>query len=154
MLPDQRFPSDEEIAIAARLFRSAIDSAGPEPWNAQYITFPRGACGHASELLGKYLIQRFGITADYVSQNAYESIGGWVGGHAWLEWRGLTIDVTGDQFGWQPVIVTRTPKYHGLGMDHVRHPVCLPHQNDWWIANCGPLWLAIRPFLQLTQRTD
>ena len=140
-------PSDSEIEQAARDMREAIDAAGQAPWAQKHITFPYGSCGHATELLGRYLIDRFGIAPDYVCQDAVGNMGGWEGGHAWLEWNGLTIDISGDQFGWLPVIVTRTPEFHGKGSDQTRHPVCLPHQLSWWVGECGPLWSAILPFL-------
>ncbi|WP_337847787.1 hypothetical protein [Sphingomonas sp.] len=142
-----KLPSDAEIERAAHAFRGAVDTAGPEPWASKHIAFPRGACGHAAELLGRYLIDRLGIVADYVNQTAFKDIGGWRHSHAWLEWNGLTIDICGDQFGWEPVIVTRHPQFHGRGDDEIRHPVCLPHQRDWWARECGSLWRAIRPHL-------
>ncbi|MDB5411025.1 MAG: hypothetical protein JWL84_5937 [Rhodospirillales bacterium] len=49
-------PTDVEIEGAARWFRAGIDALGPQPWARQDLTFPRGACGHAAELLGRYLI--------------------------------------------------------------------------------------------------
>jgi hypothetical protein len=113
-------PTDVEIERAARAFRAAIDAAGPEPWESRGQTFPRGACGLTSELLGRYLIDELGIVAKYVCEDAGD-IGGWQGSHAWLEFKGLTIDITGDQFGWEPVIVTRAPEYHGRGHKNVRH---------------------------------
>lgn len=144
MLVDQ--PSDDDIREAANAFRLAINLAGPEPWKAKYITFPRGACGHAAELLAYYLHQRFGITPDYISQTTYENdVGGWKGGHAWLEWNGLTIDVSGDQFGWPAVIVTREPIFHGRGEDEQRFPALADMQ--WWSRECGSLWAAIAPHL-------
>lgn len=92
-------PSDDDIRRSASDFREAIDRAGIAPWRAKNIRFPRGACGHASELLAYYLRKQFGIAPVLVCQDA-GGLGGWHGGHAWLEWNGLAIDVTGDQFGW------------------------------------------------------
>jgi hypothetical protein len=69
--------------------------------------------------------------------------GGWKGGHAWLEWDGLTIDISGDQFGWHPFIVTRSPKYHGRGDPEARHSVINLHTADWFLANCGRFWSSI-----------
>lgn len=141
--PEGGTPTDAAIAKAVVDFRRAINLAGAEPWTNQGLTFPRGACGHAAELLGRYLIQTFGIVPDYVNQTASDEIGGWTHSHAWLQWNGLTIDITGDQFGWEPVIVTRAPIFHGHGDAEVRHPVCLPQQSDWWAQNCSALWTAI-----------
>lgn len=141
-------PSHAEIAQAVSNFRAAIDAAGPQPWAAQDLTFPRGACGHATELLARHLIDKFGIAPDYVSQWAHEDIGGWTASHAWLEWEGLTLDITGDQFGWEPVIVTTDPTYHGRGDNGPRHPANLPQQADWWAQNCAALWVAISAHLK------
>lgn len=139
-------PTDDDIKSAATDFRRAIDAAGPLPWRAKHIEFPRGSCGHAAELLAFHLRKRFGITPDYISQTIYSGeVGGWHGGHAWLEWRGLTIDISGDQFGWPPVIVTRDPPFHGRGEDEQRFPALA--DTDWWARECGSLWTAIRPHL-------
>jgi hypothetical protein len=140
-------PSDAQITEAVLGFRAAIDAAGQQLWANQGLAFPRGACGHAAELLGQYLIQKFDIAPEYVNQWAYDDIGGWTDSHAWLEWNGLTIDITGDQFGWDPVIVTREPTFHGSGEPAERHPVCLPHQADWWARNCSALWGVISAHL-------
>ena len=147
--PSEPTPSDREIEFAAQTFRAAIDAAGAEPWSKKHMSFPHGACGHTAELLGRYLIDRLKIRPDYVNQIAYDEIGSWQHSHAWLEWNGLTIDISGDQFGWEPVIVTRTPIFHGLGEDGNRHPVCLEHQQDWWARECGSLWNAISPHLPI-----
>lgn len=140
-------PSQEEVEKVVRDFRAAIEAAGQQPWRQKHMTFPRGACGHVAELLGRYLIDQLDIFPDYVCQIAYEDIGGWQNSHAWLEWNGLTIDIAGDQFGWKPVIVTRHPQFHGRGEDQSRHVVCHPNMQEWWARECGTLWLAIVPHL-------
>ena len=139
-------PTDACILAASQTFRRAIDRAGQEPWRAKHIEFPRGACGHAAELLAFYLRKRLAITPEYVSQSSWErSIGGWTGCHAWLEWHGLIIDISGDQFGWPPVIVTREPEHHGRGGETIRTKALC--DMDWWARECGGLWSAISPFL-------
>jgi len=80
---------------------------------------------------------------DLVCQDAEIDIGGWQGGHAWLEWNGLTIDISGDQFGWAPVIVTRDSPFHGRGVDQNRGPALA--DMGWWARECGGLWTAISP---------
>ncbi len=140
-------PTDADIARVVRDFRVAIDAAGPEPWARGGWTFPRGACGHAAELLGRYLIERLGITCDHVNQTTEVDIGGWTGAHSWLEWNGLFIDISGDQFGWAPVIVTRYPIHHGRGGEPTRQPVYGAHERDWWASQCGYLWRAISAHL-------
>lgn len=145
-------PGDDEVSKASREFRAAIDAAGPEPWARKGMEFPSGACGHAAELLGRYLIDRLHIVPDYVNRVAHENLGGWHGSHAWLEWNGLTIDITGDQFRWEPVIVTRNSKFHRLGEGEYRQPVCFESQRGWWVQECGMLWIAISPFLPADSR--
>jgi len=98
-LAQKSFPSDSDVEKHVWKFRRAIDAAGEAPWAAKFISFPRGACGHAAELLGRFLIDELGIFPDYVCQDAFDDIGGWRDAHAWLEWNGLTIDISGDQFG-------------------------------------------------------
>lgn len=146
--------SDKEIGFQAYRFRQAVEAAGSEPWLSKGINFPRGSCGHLAELLGRHLIDTIRIIPDYVSQHAYQDIGGWIGGHAWLEWEGLVIDISGDQFGWPSVIVTRESAFHGLGDDTIRHQVCMEHQRDWWIRECGVLWSAIYPHLSVINSSD
>jgi len=138
-------PSDSDILAAATSFRCAIDLTGPAAWIAKRIDFPRGACGHAAGLLAYYLLKRFGVMPDLVCQDAACDIGGWQGGHAWLEWNGLTIDISGDQFGWEPIIVTRDPIYHGCGKDQNRGPALA--DMNWWARECGPLWKTISAHL-------
>lgn len=138
-------PSDDAILAAVAGFRRAIDLAGQAPWKAKCIEFPRGACGHACGLLAYHLHNQFGIMSDLVCQDAEVEIGGWQGGHAWLEFNGLTIDISGDQFGWEGVIVTRAPMFHGRGIDQNRGPALA--DMTWWRRECSILWNAIRPFL-------
>src|SRR3546814_2907500 len=84
--------------------------------------FPRGACCHCSELLALFLLERFGITADYVCREFYSDSGDRETSHAWLEWNGLIIDISGDQFEWPAVIVTRDRGRYDLGVGEQRHP--------------------------------
>lgn len=145
-------PSDADVLLSATEFRRAIDAAGPAVWKVKHIDFPRGSCGHAAELLAYYLHKRFGIVPDYISQTIYRGdVGGWHGGHAWLEWNGLTIDVSGDQFGWPPVVVTRNAPFHGRGEDEQRYPAL--SDMTWCARECGVLWRAISAYLLPEVRT-
>ena len=139
-------PTDADVEREARVFRLAIETAGQEPWRGHNnMTYPRGCCAHASELLARHLKERLGISTELVSQNVSGEIGGWHGGHAWLEWNGLVIDISGDQFGWPPVIVTRNPVHHRRGDDELRIKAYTDYQ--WWGRECGALWKGIAPFI-------
>lgn len=140
-------PSDEAILQAATAFRAALNGIDRTCWEWKHIdSFPRGACGHCAELLAFYLNERFGIVPDYICRDFYDSGGEWETGHAWLEWNGLTIDISGDQFGWPAVIVARSSALHERGVDNARHPWKL--DPDWWGQQCGGIWNAAKAILR------
>ena len=132
-------PQDETIRQAATMFRSALDAVDPKIWLAVTIDdFPRGACGHAAELLGRYLRDMFAIESIYVLKDFWDSEGTWRGGHAWLEHDGLIVDITGDQFGWPPVIVTRSSSVHEEAENNLRQR--LTEDVQWWGIYCAPVY--------------
>jgi hypothetical protein len=70
--------------------------------------FPRGACGDASLLLGKYLqVQRCGLAHYVLGERAGLP-------HAWLQLHGFIVDITADQFEDQSasVIVSTDSSWH------------------------------------------
>lgn len=139
--------TDAVLARHARQFRDALDAVDPETWKRVTVTaFPGGACGHATELLGRYLRDQTGIEADYVVKDLRNPDGSWRSGHAWLEYEGLILDITGDQFGWPPVIVDRNSALHAEADDNDRYALTSDHQ--WWGIYYAPVyaealrWLA------------
>lgn len=135
-------PTDDDIRAAATEFRAALDAIDRSHWSRIHLgNFPRGACGHCSELLARYLRDRFGITPEYVSHNLDSGDGTYGHGHAWLEWNGLLIDISGDQFGLPAVTVTRTPgsAYTDSRLNS-RHPWKL--NSQWWAVQCSAIWNA------------
>ncbi len=146
----ETLPDDAAIRMAATDLRAALDAIDRKHWEHIHISnFPRGACGHCAELLARHLHERFGITPDYLSCNLESGDGQFERGHAWLEWNGLLIDISGDQFGWAPVIVTRTP-----GPGHARSRVNTRYRwkldPDWWGRQCGAIWCAVQNHLSGT----
>lgn len=137
---------DAIIRVAASRFRAALDRVDPNIWTAVTIKhFPRGACGHAAELLGRYLRDELGVTAEYVLRDFYNDDGSWRGGHAWLEYDGLIIDITGDQFGWESVIVQRESAVHMAGELQLRQS--LTSDIRWWASHAAPVYAAARGIL-------
>ena len=137
---------DRTILDAVKRFRSALDRVDPEIWRQVTITeFPHGACGHASELLGRYLWETLAIEPDYVLADFYEADGSWRGGHAWLGIGDLIVDITGDQFGWCPVIVTRRSDIHDAGVLNLRQP--LTTDMRWWGIYAAPVYAAAKRIL-------
>lgn len=83
-----------QIALS---FRTAIEEAVRAGEIPEMMSFPRGCCGFASELLQRYLIEEQGTFTWYMSgRYGY----GWDGeSHAWVETMdGTVIDITGDQY--------------------------------------------------------
>jgi hypothetical protein len=69
--------------------------------------FPKGACGCVSELLGRYLQEYFGVAPLFVSAEVDN-----FATHAWLKINNTIIDITADQFGQPPIIVSNDPAWH------------------------------------------
>src|SRR3546814_17839840 len=97
-------PDDAAIGKAAAEFRSALDAIDDRHWRAVYIDhFPRGACGHCSELLALFLLERFGITADYVCREFYSDSGDRETSHARPEERRVGKECVGTcRSRWSP----------------------------------------------------
>ena len=99
----------------ASAFRMAIEKAVKAGEIREMDTFPFGCCSYASDLLQRYLIERYGILTWYVSgRYGY----GWdVESHAWLETQdGILIDITGDQYRHKKLKFTE-PVYVGPNDD-------------------------------------
>ena len=101
-----------EIFDLARAFRSAIERSDRDKLPVTFSNFPKGACGDAALLLGRFRKDRGFGPLDYVL--------GWRGdhesgsSHAWLQIGDLVIDITADQFTDmdQLVIVQKSSTWH------------------------------------------
>ena len=129
-----------DLKLTSIGFRQGLDRLDAVYWSAQHVRcFPRGACGHAAELLGRYLRERLGIECTYVN--------GWIVtsnercSHTWLEYRALVIDITADQFGMPAVFVGIPSDLYGLASSVVRQG--LSSDPGWWQQQCGALWTAL-----------
>ena len=137
----------DSLVWEVQRFRNALEAVDPGLWHAcATATFPRGACGHAAELLGRYLRDTLGIEAQYVLRDFHDENGVWTGGHAWIEWDGYIIDISGDQFGWEPVIIARSSSLHAAGVEAIRQP--LTSDMRWWNSHAAPLYRAARAWLE------
>lgn len=70
-----------------------------------HFNFPNGACGDTSDI-GRYLGEVCGLDAVYLC--ATRPADSQDQSHAWIEVDGVIVDLTADQFGEPPVIVTRS----------------------------------------------
>ena len=135
-------PSDNEVLLAAQRVRNAVENIDRGYWERLGIDrFPRGACGHCSELLGCYLHEVYAVEAEYVACDLYTDDDKWMSSHAWVEWNGLIIDISGDQFGWPPVIVSRTSPFHVGARPNTRH-------GHFMSESSSELWSAVTEYLK------
>ncbi|KGS12146.1 MULTISPECIES: hypothetical protein [Pseudomonas syringae group] len=88
-------------------------------------SFPRGCCGVVSELLGDYLNAQLGLQVEYVCG---EKDGG---SHAWVELKGVVIDITSDQFeGRPPVYIAARDSWYTSWEEESRH-LAVHHPSAW-----------------------
>lgn len=122
-----------DLYIIASSFRTAIEKAVRAGKLKEMITFPRGCCGLASELLQQYLFE-LNIFTWYISGRCGY---GWDGeSHAWLETKnGTVIDITGDQYQNKKLNFT-IPVYIGPRTDgfhdkfELDKPIAFHYDND------------------------
>ena len=103
------------IRSSAAAFRRALEMIPRTDRGVSLADFPQGSCSDAADLLGTYLRERRLGEFEYVSgERQYRDEPSRRRSHAWLEQRGLIIDITADQFEEvdDPVIVTRDSSWH------------------------------------------
>jgi hypothetical protein len=125
---------DEEIRVLATAFRKALEKGDHKAWGDTWKEFPRGVCGNASEILGRFLRERMGDKPTYVCgvrclDDTPEA------SHGWLEINGLIVDITADQFGGPPVVVTRDHSRYTRWQDQKSSPLC--RDDSWWDMYCA-----------------
>jgi hypothetical protein len=99
--------------------------------------FPRGTCGPVSELLGRYLVEAGFEDVMYVCGKKPSE-----GSHAWVEVGGIILDITGDQFGRPPIVVTAASNWHNeWERDDARPPIC---SHEQWPAYPFGAWGAMK----------
>ncbi|WP_010322926.1 hypothetical protein [Marinobacterium stanieri] len=103
----------DAISDAAANFRLVVEeqyfSLGLES-----RSFPRGACGYMTHMLGAYLHDQGLGVFEYIGGERGFAINDTWSTHAWLCGDGVIVDITADQFEDvdEPVIVTRKSKWH------------------------------------------
>jgi len=119
------------LARAALACRTGLSSLSTNS-ASMFRGFPRGACGPASEVLGRILSDEFGLEGFYVCGRDHHRLKR-EQSHAWVEIDGFIVDITHDQFrdtgaiGW--VLLQNSPWHAGF-RDVTRRPgFCTP---DGW----------------------
>lgn len=99
-------------------FRHAIEKCPRSSLPITFAHFPRGSCGDAALMVGKYL--------DVHGHGGFFYVVGFRNdqSHAWLQRRGLVVDITADQFEDQPnsVIVSTDSAWHRTFRKENEHP--------------------------------
>ncbi|WP_146042157.1 hypothetical protein [Chromobacterium sinusclupearum] len=102
------------ILEVATHFRIAIETLPIEERIVNLRSFPKGACGDASLLLGAYFSDQGIVGFNYVTGERGEvDVGTWTS-HAWLRRGDLIVDITADQFPESPmaIIVSQRSTLH------------------------------------------
>lgn len=131
-------PSDCNVQIATLRFRDALNAIDRSVWGVRAAGFPAGCCDHCSVMLDRYLNRHFDIRPVRVFGEVINPDRSHRSSHVWLLWDGLTIDITGDQFGWGEVIVTRSSAPHDGVQD--REFSAFDHDQRWWRDQCATIW--------------
>lgn len=86
----------EELVVD---FRKAIEAAMANGEQGElFRKFPVGQCGHVSDLLAQFFVDKGFGPITYVNGTYYGKYGTIMQAHTWLVVDGLIIDITGDQF--------------------------------------------------------
>ena len=126
---------ETELRQVVEAVRARLEAADLSTAHICFHSFPKGACGVTSDLLATVLERRFGVVPMWMNSMLGEGID--PVSHAWLEVEGFTIDITADQFGEAPVVVTTWSQWHqALTLDQsVYYPM---KDRNWECA--GTAW--------------
>lgn len=112
------------ISLLVRQSLEMSEKSDHHPYSSfSNADFPSGCCGDTSEVLQVILYNKLGIATEYVTGIHYSAEGTSSisngASHAWLEFDGIIIDITADQFndrGFQneAIIVTESSSFHDL----------------------------------------
>lgn len=93
--------------------------------NGRLDRFPSGCCGLTCRVMGPWLLE----TISQFQYDDYEYVCGYIGknSHAWLEVKGIIVDITADQFDGveEKVIVTESKDFHSQFTSITRHKISL-----------------------------
>lgn len=103
------------LELLVKNFRNAIELAKFNREKGSFFRdFPTGQCGRTSDLLAQYLIdngfsQIYYVNGTYYYPDVFDSQE-----HAWLEVKGLIVDITCDQFKYcDEPLINNSPVYVG-----------------------------------------
>jgi hypothetical protein len=112
--------NEVQLFIIAQKFRNAIEKTdfsenkvGREA-NLRMKKFPGESCTHICSILGAYLTTKYKLDPLFEVHAHIDDEKGLFAFHHWLEYDGIIIDITADQFVMvkTPVIVSRDSSFH------------------------------------------
>lgn len=107
---------DDELFKIASTFRDAIENAkldGKFTHDCRFKIFPCGCCDDSAVLLSEYL-KLLGIECKIVEGTYYDDDPEITSSHGWIEMPdGRIVDITGDQYKYNPVTKFSEPVYVG-----------------------------------------
>ena len=124
-----------EIACRMRNIFEESSRNGNDPFS--FSSFPNGACGPTSELIGRYFREVLETDAMYIG--ASRSDDDWT--HAWITVNDLIVDITADQFDQKTVIVEKNSPWHDKwDAECPRPPIC---NHKQWPAYPFQTWSTL-----------
>lgn len=127
---------ENDLRATAEAVRSRLERADLSSAHVCFQSFPRGACGATCDVLATIVERRFDVRPYWISAECGEG-GDW-SSHAWLEVEGITVDITADQFGEAPVIVTKhSPWHRSLSINQRGH---YPMAQRNWVMVGHTVW--------------
>jgi hypothetical protein len=96
-------------------FRKSVELTMKERTLFTIFSFPNGACGPVTRLLGTFLQEKDLGASDYICGERWIEQRKSTQTHAWLQKKSLIIDITADQFAGEitdPVIITDNSIWH------------------------------------------
>ena len=141
-MPQVTTPASPRVLLpVARKMREILESYSASAVEVAFEAFPIGACGATSELLARYLREFVQVDALYASGGLYASGEHGRASHAWVVADGWIVDITADQFGQPPVIVTQDEAWHRDWEDGGSAKA--PH-HDTGGGTAVPIWGLVR----------
>jgi len=142
----------EQLIVLAAAARQGIERMSLEDKLASHFDgFPRGACGPASELMGRIVLEHTGHLGTYVCGEGHPRLRAQQS-HAWLEVNGLLVDLTHDQFsetgltGW---VFEGSPWHSAFNWE--KSDLCLDPKN--WGSYPVEVYAAMKRSCNLTAYT-
>ena len=135
-------------AASFRAMLDALDRRDKLSLPIGFRDFPHGSCDPASQVLGRYLRDKLTIEplTTVHGERVFPGGGRLLWTHRWLESDGLAIDVTADQFGQEPIVVTRRSRWH-QSFQNIKFEA-LTDDEVWWSENCA---LVLARFMKYAQ---